>query len=436
MGYDVTFHPVQPAHLARYLAEPLENPGLLHERVWELTRDAIHHDSLCRSMYGRLPTLEAVRTGAAEFAATLGFASAIVAGYLHPYWFLRGGALSFWAKDEPACAALLSSPTQAVVAFAGMNDVGRIVGNDRSGAFVAHEHLGPLEALLKKRALLPSIQARLGDPAPLQLAIAYARRHGLGLLEATEIATAGGTVSWPDNLRAVYKKNLKQLDNLRHGILVRTTCDALVEAVRAHRAEIEAELLDVRIEPGWRLPPDVLRLLAAHCPTARAVLADATDTPPELLDLIACGDQPRGSFENVWLNIQVAKNPSASIQTLAKLARSARPGKTGILLYVAQNPSTPPAVLARILEWPRQPAARLAIARHPRATRAILSQLADDSYAEVRTAVQEHAAFAGGRSAAIAASSPAGPAKSRSHRRSQRAATSAPRSRSVSTKRR
>ena len=399
MGYDVTFHPVRPAHLARYLAEPLENPDLVEERAWELTRDAAHHDSLCRSVYGRLPALQALRTGTADFGATLGFASAIVAGYLHPYWFLRGGALSFWAMDEPACAALLSSLPQAVEAFADMKDTGAIVGNYRSGAFVAHENLEPLEALLRKRALLPSIQARIGDPAPLKLAIGYARRHGLGLLEATEIAAADGTVSWPDNLRAAYKKNLKNLDNLHHGILVRATCDSLVEAVRAHRAEIEAEVLDVRIEPGWRLPHDVLELLATHCPTARGVLADATDTPPELLDLIACGKAPRGSYENVWLHIQVAQNPSASAKTLAKLARSAQPGKAGILTYVARNPSTPPEVLARILEWPRHPAARLAIATHPRATPAILSQLAEDSYPEVRKAVRAHAAFPGRGSA-------------------------------------
>jgi hypothetical protein len=398
MGYDVTFHPVRPADLSRYLAEPLENPELLDERVWELTRDATHHASLCRSVYGRLPSFKALRTGKAEFGATLGFASAIVAGYLHPYWFLRGGALSFWARDEPACAALLSSLPQAVEGFAGMRDHGRIVGNYGSGAFVSHENLGPLEALLQKRALLPSIQNQLGDPTPLKLAIGYARRHGLGLLEATEIATAGGTVSWPDNLRAAYQKTLKKLDNLRHGLLVRATRDALVKAVRAHRAEIEAEVLDVRIEPGWRLPRDVVELLAVHCPTARGVLADATDTPPEVLDRIAFGAEPRGSFKNVWLHIQVGQNPSASPRTLARLVAGARKGATGILFSVARNPSTPPAVLQRILAWPRQTAARLAIARHPRATPALLAQLADDSYSEIRKVVRQRAASRGVKS--------------------------------------
>jgi hypothetical protein len=52
---------------------------------------------------------------------------------------MRGGALSFWAKDEPACAALLSPLPQAVEGFAGMKDSGRIVGNYRSGALVSHE---------------------------------------------------------------------------------------------------------------------------------------------------------------------------------------------------------------------------------------------------------------------------------------------------------
>jgi hypothetical protein len=174
-----------------------------------------------------------------------------------------------------------------------LHDLGRLTGNYCSGAFVAPGQVSALEAHLKKAARDPAFRKRRGDPEPLAQALKYAKQHGLGVLEATEIVDAGGTLSWPDNLRADHKRNPKKTNNTASGCLKRAGGKALIAAVRDHWQDIEQGRFDVAIEPGWRLEPDMLALLARHCTSARLVLSESTETPPELLVHMALGERIR-----------------------------------------------------------------------------------------------------------------------------------------------
>jgi hypothetical protein len=391
MGFDVSFHPLSPSAVACYVLEPLADPALREERLQQLTIHRPHRDALAHSVFDRLPALDEVRERRRAFNTTIGFATAIVAGYLHPYWCVRGAALTFWVGRDRHVEPLLSSLGAEVPQLAGIRDEARFTENSCSGAYVAPGRIAELEAYLKKAARDPAFREEWGDPAPLAQALKYAKQHGLGVLEATEIVDASGTLSLPENLRADYKRNLKKTTNAAHGRLTRATRDALVAAVREHWAEIEDERFDVVIEPEWRLEPDVVRLLALHCTSARRVLAPSIHTAPELLEHMALGEAPRDEpdIDHSHVLIDSLENPRFPVAAMPKLLAVKKPS-LGVLIGLARNPSTPADLLERVLSYPRAPAARIAIAKHPNATAAMLSELASDALKEARLAARSH----------------------------------------------
>jgi hypothetical protein len=395
MGFDISFHPVHPSEVTVYLVEPLADPELLDERLLQLTRNSQHRESLRNNVFAKLPALTAVRQKRKAFNTTIGFAAAIVSGYLHPYWYSRGAALSFWVKQDPHVATLLSSLGAEVPGLSGLHDLGRLTGNDCSGAFVAPGQVGALEAHLKKAARDPALRGRWGDPEPLAQALKYAKQHGLGVLEATEIVDAGGTLSWPPNLRANHTRNLKKLANTASGCLKRATCKALIAVVREHWKDIEQGRFDVVLEPGWRLEPDMLALLARHCTSARLVLSGSIETPPELLVDMALGEPPAGETEIERGRVFVAavENPSFPMPAMRRLLAETKKPSPGLLHGLAKNRSTPADILEQVLKFPRLPAARLAVAKHPNATPDMLSQLATDGLKETRVAARNHPRF-------------------------------------------
>jgi len=398
MGFDISFHPVHPSEVTVYLVEPLADKALLEERLLQLTRNWQHRESLRNNMFARLPTLTALRQKRGAFNTTIGYAVAILSGYLHPYWYVRGAALSLWVREDPHVATLLSSLGAEVPGLAGLHDAGRLTGNSCSGAFVAPGQVSALEAHLKKAARAPGFRERWGDPEPLAQALKYAKQHGLGVLEATEIVDASGTLSWPGNLRAVHMRNLKNATNTASGCLKRADRKALIAAVRDHWQDIERDRFDVAIEPGWRLEPDMVALLAKHCTSARLVLSKSTDTPPALLVHMALGEPPPGETEIQSGTVYVAavENPSLPVSAMRRLLAETKKPSLGLVIGLARNPSAPSNVLERVMAFPRAPAARLAIAKHRNATRKLLSQLAKDGLKETRIAARQHPKYRDG----------------------------------------
>lgn len=393
MGFDVSFHPLHPSAVTRYLLEPLADPALREERLQELTIHYQLRESLARSVLDRLPPLQEVRDGRKSFNATVGFAAAIVAGYLHPYWCVRGAAITFLVGRDRSVEPLLSSLAAELPMLEGVRDMARLTDNYCCGAYVTPERVAALEAHLKKAARDPAFKESWGDPTPLAQALRYAKQHGLGVLEATEIVDAGGTLSFPDNLRADYKRNLKRSANNAHGRLIRPTRDALVAAVRERWADIEAERFDVVIEPEWQLEPDVVRLLALHCTSARKVLAVSTATPPDLLEHMVLGPSPRDEpdIDRSRVRVWSTENPGLPVAAMYKLLGAPeKPPASGYMFALAKNPSSPADVLERVLAYPRLPAARLAIAKHPNATVEMLNTLANDSLKEAKLAARSH----------------------------------------------
>jgi hypothetical protein len=88
--------------------------------------------------------------------------------------------------------------------------------------------------------------------------------------------------------------------------------------------------------------------------------------------------------------VDAVENPSLPVAAMHKLLATTKKPLSGVVLGLARNPSTPAELLEKILTFPRAPAARIAIAKHPNATAAMLNVLADDALKEARLAARSH----------------------------------------------
>ncbi len=185
MGYDVTFHPVGQGELDHFVFDVLDDPSLGAARAAEITK---HPDSreLIESLYADLP---------AGLAAPeeMEFICACIAGFLHPYWYARGQALS----------SLLPPPL-----FTPMPKIARgrlaSISNSSRGGFIEPHKLTLIESLL------PAHQLDEQAIDSLRRAIRYAQSRNLGLIEASDVVMpiADSCQSSFENLRAHFINRL------------------------------------------------------------------------------------------------------------------------------------------------------------------------------------------------------------------------------------
>src|SRR5262245_28884855 len=171
MGFDVSFHPLLPSDVTRYVLEPLLDPALREERLQELTIHWAHREALAKSVLDRLPTLDALRAKQHGFNTSIGFAAAIVAGYLHPYWCVRGAAITFLIGHDRQVETMLCSLAAELPLLEGVRDMARLTDNYCAGAYVVPGQVAALEAHLKKLARDPAFKEKWGDPTPLTQAL-------------------------------------------------------------------------------------------------------------------------------------------------------------------------------------------------------------------------------------------------------------------------
>jgi hypothetical protein len=103
MGYDLTFHPVSIDGLRRFLFDVVEDGSLAAARSKELTSD-MHRQAELLRLYQTFPYVFRLKM---SVGGSFAYCAAIIAGYLHPYWYARGAALTFIAEQHvPAVAEL------------------------------------------------------------------------------------------------------------------------------------------------------------------------------------------------------------------------------------------------------------------------------------------------------------------------------------------
>ncbi len=207
--FDITFHPVAVADLQRYCFDFAADQADIHRRLEEIGRTPDKRRSLWDSLI-RLPDrLERVRRGEKAFGQMVGFMAAVVAGYIHPYWYARGSDERFLCGRHPSLPSyftplphVATGPVSALADAAG----GVLSTNYSASGIVPPEGTARLDRFLGELALaggFKSISDR-EDFDALERAVGYAAQHGLGLMEAAGLAEPfrDRYFSDYDNLRA------------------------------------------------------------------------------------------------------------------------------------------------------------------------------------------------------------------------------------------
>jgi hypothetical protein len=222
---DVTFHPVAPGDVQRFLFDVADHLPLAATRAMDLLPSE-HEKKKVSNLYkeflvwrAEVPRREAL--GEVSFAGTYARTMAVIAGFRHPYWYVAKSSLSALAREDEKLAALFKP--------LGKFGTGRLnTVPDRSKGLLAEREAGSgvitdlaglrreLERLRKprvrsvflglKKQTLPGLLDEYFSPEALDSlhrAIAYAEARGLALMEASGIAAPGRSgASRYSNLRA------------------------------------------------------------------------------------------------------------------------------------------------------------------------------------------------------------------------------------------
>lgn len=222
VGFDVTFHPIGKDELKEFVFDIIENPQLAKERAAKVTRNREKQEDLLSLYEYFAEWKEQVQSGEELFSRTFAFAAAVVAGYLHPYWYARDGSVTFLCEGQQSfCAFLESLYDLSPATFGGLPDDGKglIPTNYAGGGFIDHTKLKDLQNRLsdpRNQDIVLDALAKDGLSA-LQHAITYALANGVGLLEATDVVVpvSDECVSDFDNFRADFMGTDKEYRNSR-----------------------------------------------------------------------------------------------------------------------------------------------------------------------------------------------------------------------------
>ena len=214
MGFDVTFHPVGAAELQRFLFDVIADTSLARQRAAELAKDAKHRKLLV-TLYGSFPEWLAEP---APLPNTFAFAAAIIAGFLHPYWYARGTAFTLLAEGHVPEMAELFVPLGRVAPgpLSSVPDRSRGLfrGNESASGFVPPDRIARAQELLESladrpgRGPLSMLETFVDEESleSLRAVMRYCRDRELGLIEATDLVVpfSGECVSNHANLRAPF----------------------------------------------------------------------------------------------------------------------------------------------------------------------------------------------------------------------------------------
>ncbi len=190
MGHDITFHPVSRAELKHWFFSVVERPALAEQRIEQII-DKPNEREWVAGIYGRFAGWFDDPTH--PFESTFAFAAAALAGYLHPYWYARGQALSFAMEEDDAVwehlyAIFTPLPDLVPGTRLGALDyspLGQLNASYSASGLILPEQIPDLEAALPTLAESESFDDE--GLASLTAAIAYAKKHETGIIEASDL---------------------------------------------------------------------------------------------------------------------------------------------------------------------------------------------------------------------------------------------------------
>lgn len=150
--------------------------------------------------------------------ASFCFGAAVIAGFLHPYWYARGHALTFLAENHRPEIAKLFVPLGQVAtsSISGIADKSRgmIRGNESASGVIPPDRITKAQGLLESMAHLrgtaglPLLETALDSDSldSLRAALDYCRQNKLAMIEAADVVVPFTNQCMTDdkNLRAPF----------------------------------------------------------------------------------------------------------------------------------------------------------------------------------------------------------------------------------------
>jgi len=400
MAYDITYHPVSTSDIQRFVLNILDVPEVESYRplLVELTTEAEDQEFIETGIYARFTDFrKKIDDNKGNTKSTTGFATAALAGYLHPYWYCRNGALSFLCENEPEFASFLhfdwsflpEQQQQYVVdAFGPLKD------HYQAGVFVPFEKLPQLRLALSDSMYNDAVSEHIGHRNfdVLMAAIDYCIANELGLLEATDIFVplSGETSTYHKNLRAPYLKNIDDFSNARKLQLNPKTYDEFETTLNSNRKALQDGIVDIQIQKEWieKFDKATYQFLLKYGKSAKIEIARSNTTPPDVLEMLAfdrsvtdyIGEEAT-CYDHV-LAQQVAENPATPSHLLEKIHR-AFPEETSLHAGLARHHNAPARLLERLARHPNALVRSVVIA-NPNSTAEILHELRNDTVKENR----------------------------------------------------
>jgi len=184
MGFDISYHPISEKQINTWYFEVITNP----EKIEALASD--HQiDDFYKTKYQ--DTINAGRETDQNdyFDKTHGFFIAVVQGFFETYFYIRGGALSFSENNQ------LDSYYKKWEEFIPLESLtkkveNRLVENYCSGVYISADQVVRLLEDYHNKVEIKSELDQLFSEGRISIflkALNFAKEHGLGLLEATEV---------------------------------------------------------------------------------------------------------------------------------------------------------------------------------------------------------------------------------------------------------
>lgn len=214
MGFDVTFHPIRQDELQRFIFDVIADGSLANERATELTKVSKERNAVLK-LYRAFPQWVSERV---PVGTSFAFAAAIIAGFLHPYWYARDMALTILAEGRvPEMADFfvpLGRVAPRVLADAPDRRRAMIWGNESASGFIPADRIASIRQLLESladrpgRGSLSLLETIIDEEAlgSLRAVLQYCEAHNLGMIEATDVVVpiSGQCLTKYANLRAPF----------------------------------------------------------------------------------------------------------------------------------------------------------------------------------------------------------------------------------------
>ncbi len=211
MGHDITLHSISQAEHRRFAFEILEDPSCAESRSNEVSKTPEKRTKVFKTYYVdhliEWRTQEQARRD--DISPSFAMVTAIIAGYLHPYYYSRNFSLTLIADRYPEVKGYFTSLTAIPGSpLSGHNDPneGLIAHNDAASGIVENPSKA-LAFILRNESELVAAHGE-DELSAIKSSLTYCIDRELCFIEAAELVfpLGGACFSDFDNFRASFLK--------------------------------------------------------------------------------------------------------------------------------------------------------------------------------------------------------------------------------------